>query len=278
LDLKAKHTLSRLLNTCGLAKSVFYYQCKVLIKPNPNEKEKSAIREVFYRHKERYGYRRITLALRKLGMIINHKKVQRLMSELNLKSNVRPKRYNSYKGPEGKSVKNLLQRDFEVNKPNQKWVTDVTEFKVKGQKVYLSPVIDLCSADVVAYRTAKSAHLPMVQEMFEEAISKLSDGDQPILHSDQGWQHRLPRIQKILKDAGLKQSMSRKGNCLDNAAAESFFAVLKTEMFHGYDFESADELIIKIDEYIKYYNTERIKVKLKGLTPIEHRNQALLAA
>jgi putative transposase len=99
-----------------------------------------------------------------------------------------------------------------------------------------------------------------------------------ILHSDQGWQYRLPRIQKILKDAGLKQSMSRKGNCLDNAAAESFFAVLKTEMFHGYDFESADELIIKIDEYIKYYNTERIKVKLKGLTPVEHRNQALLAA
>ena len=114
--------------------------------------------------------------------------------------------------------------------------------------------------------------------MFEEAISKLKDGEQPILHSDQGWQYRLPQIQKMLKNAGLNQSMSRKGNCLDNAAAESFFAVLKTEMFHHHDFENADDLIMKIDEYIEYYNTMRIKVKLKGLTPIEHRNQALLAA
>ena len=114
--------------------------------------------------------------------------------------------------------------------------------------------------------------------MFEEAIGKLNDGEQPIFHSDQGWQYRLPRIQKMLKKVGLKQSMSRKGNCLDNAAAESFFAVLKTEVFHGYDFENADELIMKIDEYIKYYKTERIKIKLKGLTPMEHRNQALLVA
>ena len=200
------------------------------------------------------------------------------MLELNLKSKVRPKRYNSYKGSQGKSVSNLLERDFTANKPNQKWVTDVTEFNVKGTKVYLSPLIDLFSGDIIAYRTAKSAHLPLVEDMFKDAISKLNKGDRPILHSDQGWQYRLARIQNLLKRAGLKQSMSRKGNCIDNAAAESFFAVLKTEMFHYHDFENADDLIMKIDEYIEYYNTVRIKVKLKGLTPIEHRNQALLAA
>ena len=256
----------------------FYYQCKTLEKPDANGNEKTKISEIFHLHKGRYGYRRITLSLRNLGMVINHKKVLRLMLELDLKSKVRPKRYNSYKGPEGKSVSNLLQRDFTANKPNQKWVTDVTEFNVKGSKVYLSPLIDLFSGDVIAYRTAKSAHLPLVEGMFEDAIIKLPKGDSPILHSDQGWQYRLPRIQKMLKEGGLIQSMSRKGNCLDNAAAASFFAILKTEMFHYHDFESADDLIMKIDEYIEYYNTVRIKVKLKGLTPIEHRNQALLAA
>jgi putative transposase len=266
------------LNACNLAKSVFYYHRKALDKPDACAGIKIKIKEIFHLHKGRYGYRRITLALRNLGMIINSKKVQRLMLELNLKSKVRPKRYNSYKGPEGKSVDNLLQRDFTASKPNQKWVTDVTEFNVKGQKVYLSPLLDLFSGDVVAYRIAKSAHLPLVKDMFEDALATLNDAEKPILHSDQGWQYRLPKIQKMLKDAGLKQSMSRKGNCLDNAVAESFFAVLKTEMFHHHDFDSADDLIMKIDEYIEYYNTIRIKVKLNGLTPIEHRNQALLAA
>lgn len=248
------------------------------MKPDAYAEIKAKIREIFHLHKGRYGYRRITLALRNLGMLINRKKVQRLMQELNLKSKVRPKRYSSYRGQEGESVDNLLQRNFTADKPNQKWVTDVTEFNIKGQKVYLSPLIDLFSGDVVAYRITKSAHLSLVKDMFEEAISKLKNGEQPILHSDQGWQYRLPQIQKMLKNAGLNQSMSRKGNCLDNAAAESFFAVLKTEMFHHHDFENADDLIMKIDEYIEYYNTMRIKVKLKGLTPIEHRNQALLAA
>ena len=270
--------MNKLLQASDIARSVFYYHCNTLKNVDINVDEKTKIREIFHQHKGRYGYRRITLALRNMGMVINHKKVQRLMQKLNLKSKVRPKRYNSYKGPEGESVKNLLKRDFTANKPNHKWVTDVTEFNVKGSKVYLSPLIDLFSGDVIAYRTAKSAHLPLVEGMFEDAIATLKKGEHPILHSDQGWQYRLTRIKKMLKRAGLKQSMSRKGNCLDNAAAESFFAVLKTEMFHNHDFESADDLIMKIDEYIEYYNMVRIKVKLKGLTPIEHRNQALLAA
>jgi putative transposase len=193
-----------LLRACDLARSVFYYHCKALEKPDACAEVKAKIKKVFTLHKGRYGYRRITLALRNLGMKINRKKVQRLMLELNLKSKVRPKRYNSYKGTEGKSVDNLLQRDFTADKPNQKWVTDVTEFNVKGQKVYLSPLIDLFSGDVVAYRIAKSAHLPLVKDMFEDAIAKLNDGEQPILHSDQGWQYRLPQIQKNAKESWLE--------------------------------------------------------------------------
>ncbi len=261
-----------------MAKSVFYYHCKALEEIDGDDEVKVSIREIFHLHKGRYGYRRITLTLCNLGRVINHKRVQRLMKEMNLKSKVRPKRYSSYKGSVGQAVDNLLERDFKADLPNQKWVTDVTEFKVKEEKVYLSPVIDLFSGNVVAYRTAKSAHLSLVSEMFDDAIATLNDGEHPILHSDQGWQYRLKRTQDRLRYAGIKQSMSRKGNCLDNAAAESFFAVLKTEMFHHHEFESVDDLITKIDEYIEYYKPKRIKVKLKGLTPIEHRNQALLAA
>lgn len=199
------------------------------------------------------------------------------MQTLGLKAKQRPKRYRSYRGQIGKVTDNLLQRQFTATAPNQKWVTDVTEFNVQGQKVYLSPILDLHSQNIVAYRTAKTAHLPLVSDMLKEAIEGLAPQEKPLLHSDQGWQYQNPRIQKILSDNGLKQSMSRKGNCLDNAMAENFFALLKNEMYHGQEFRNADELIEKIDEYIEYYNTKRIKVKLKGLTPMEHRDQALLA-
>lgn len=201
----------------------------------------------------------------------------RLITELKLKSTVRPKRYQSYKGDVGKAVPHLLRRNFSAQRPNEKRVTDVTEFNIKGQKIYLSPIIDLFNREVMTYKTAKPARLPLVAEMLEEAVKGLRKSDYPILHSDQGWQYRNPLTQKILSEKGLTQSMSRKGNCLDNAVAESFFAILKTEMYHRQEFKNADDLINQIDEYINYYNTKRIKVKLKGLTPVEYQNQALLA-
>lgn len=218
------------------------------------------------------------MALRTFDIWLNHKTVLRLMTELKLKSTVRPKRYQSYKGDVGKGASNVLKRNFDAQRPNEKWVTDVTEFNIKGQKVYLSPIIDLFNREVVTYKVAKSAHLPLVTEMLEEAVEDLKESEYPIFHSDQGWQYRNPLTQKILFEKGLTQSMSRKGNCLDNAVAESFFAILKTEMYHQQEFNTADDLINQIDEYINYYNTKRIKVKLKGLTPVEYRNQALSAA
>lgn len=261
-----------------MPKSVFYYQVKASRQPDPYQREREMIRSIYHEHKGRYGYRRIYLTLRRKGVLLNHKTVQRLMSQMNLKSTVRPKKYRSYRGEVGSVAENILKRNFKTSKPNEKWVTDVTEFRVKDVKVYLSPIVDLFNQEVIAYKVEKNARLPLVTEMMKEAIEKLDENTKPIVHSDQGWQYQHKAYQKMLKDKGLAQSMSRKGNCLDNAVAENFFGLLKSEMYHGKSFENADELIMKIEEYIEYYNTQRIKVKLKGLTPIEYRYQALQAA
>ncbi|GHA41600.1 integrase [Photobacterium aphoticum] len=267
-----------MLRALSLAKSVFYYQAKVSQLRDGYECEKRLVQSIYREHKGRYGYRRIHLELRNRGIMLNHKTVQKLMMQLGLKSTVRPKKYRSYRDQAGEAAPNVLERGFEASKPDEKWVTDVTEFKVKGQKVYLSPVIDLFTREVVAYQLGQHADLRLVTGMLEEAISKLNLKSKPIIHSDQGWQYRHRAYQKQLNDNGLTQSMSRKGNCLDNAVAENFFALLKTEMYHNQHFEDADDLMEQIKKYIEYYNTKRIKVKLKGLTPIEYRNQALKAA
>ncbi|HFQ5101059.1 TPA: IS3 family transposase, partial [Vibrio vulnificus] len=278
LALKSRYPLKHLLHALKLARSIFYYHAKSNNDTEQYQDEKNLIGRIYHEHKGRYGYRRIHLELRRQGVMLNHKTVQRLMGQLGLKSTVRPKRYSSYKGEVGTVAPNVLERDFEATKPDEKWVTDVTEFKVKQQKVYLSPVVDLFTQEVVAYKVAKNVRLPLVTEMLTDAVATLGEDAKPIVHSDQGWQYRHKKYQKKLSESGLTQSMSRKGNCLDNAVAENFFALLKTEMYHNQHFEDADDLIAHIDEYIEYYNTKRIKVKLKGLTPIEYRNQALQAA
>ncbi len=270
-DFKLKH----LLKASQLAKSVFYYNSKAIQAPDPYAREKRLISKVFYKHKGRYGYRRIMLALRQLGCWLNHKTVQKLMGELGLKSTVRPKRYRSYRGSVGKISPNVLQRDFGTSKPNEKWVTDVTEFKIKGQKVYLSPIIDLFNQEVVSYQIKLSAHAPLVMDMLKGALKKLAPSERPILHSDQGWHYQMSQYQNLLKRNGLIQSMSRKGNCLDNAVAENFFGLLKSEFYHGNSFDCVDSFIRKLKAYIDYYNNKRIKVKLNGLTPVEYRRQAL---
>lgn len=243
-------------------------------------KQKALIQQICHEHKGRYGYRRIMYTLRQYGHWLNHKTVQRLMRKLGLKSTIRPKRYRSYRGDTGTTTPHILERQFDAVKPNQKWVTDVTEFKVNGQKVYLSPIIDLFNREVVSYRVSKSVKLPLVTDMLRSAVKNLSAKEKPLFHSDQGWQYRTRTLQNILKENGLPQSMSRKGNCLDNSVAENFFGILKSEMYYGQKFKDADELINAIKEYIYYYNYKRIKLKLKlklkGLSPVDYRNQAFL--
>ena len=248
---------------------------------NRTDKHKAAKEEItaiYHENRGRYGYRRITAELRNRNPPLNHKTVQRLMKELGLVCRVRMKKYRSYKGEVGKIAPNLLNRDFHADRPNQKWVTDVTEFSLFGEKLYLSPVLDLCSSDLVSYTISERPVLSMVTTMLEKAFEKIPDNTNLILHSDQGWQYQLKQYQLMLREKGIRQSMSRKGNCLDNAVIENFFGLLKSELLYLQDFESMEHFKRELIDYLDYYNNRRIKAKLKGLPPAVHRQQALSAA
>ena len=188
------------------------------------------------------------------------------------------KKYKSYKGEVGKIAPNLLERNFEATKPNQKWVTDVTEFSLFGQKLYLSPILDLYSRDIVSYTILDSPVLSLVTTMLDKAFSRLPSEINLILHSDQGWHYQHKQYQRLLKDRGIRQSMSRKGNCLDNAVIENFFGLLKSELLYLEKFDSMEHFKTALTDYLEYYNNRRIKEKLKGLPPAIHRQQALSAA
>lgn len=274
LELRQGHDLTLLLRVAELPRSTFYYQVKAQQAGDRHADLKSRIHALYDRHKGRYGYRRITAALRHAGEAINHKTVQNLMQVLGLKSLVRPKKYRSYRGQQA-NVPNILARQFLAQRPNQKWVTDVTEFNVRGEKLYLSPVMDLYNGEIVSYAMQKRPHFSLVGSMLNMALAKLSGQDAPLLHSDQGWQYQMPVYSRRLAEHGLTQSMSRKGNCLDNAAMESFFGTLKSEFFYLNRFDSIEQLQAGIRQYIHYYNHDRIKSKLKGLSPVQYRTQAL---
>lgn len=206
----------------AIARSTYYYWSRVNQAPDLYARAKELIKEIFHQHKGRYGYRRIMLALRNVGCWLNHKTVQKLMGELKLKSVVRPKRYKSYRGDMARSAPNTLAREFEATKPNEKWVTDVTEFNVRGEKVYLSPILDLYNREIVSYEVADRPQMGLVME--------------------------------------------------------NFFGILKTEFFHGKKFESVEAFTTGLDEYMRYYNHDRIKEKLKGLSPVQYRIQSLKVA
>jgi putative transposase len=253
----------------NLKRSTYYAAIKTKI--DKYEAEKEQIKQIFHYHKGRYGYRRITQMLRRAGSSLNHKTVKRLMDELGLKSYVRPKKYHSYIGPEGKSIPNVLHRNFKTTGFNQKWVTDVTEFNVCGQRIYLSALIDLYNQEVISYTISNRPTLKFVCQMLSNVFEKYENLTGLIIHSDQGWHYRSEDYKKMLRMKGIKQSMSRKGNCLDNCMAENSFGLLKTEFYYMNSFSSVEEFKKALVEYIAYYNTERIKIGLNGLSPIEFR-------
>ena len=258
----------------GIARSTYYYH----IKQKDNDKYenvKTDIVEIFNKNKGRYGYRRITDHLKNMGYTINHKTVQKLMKELGLRGK-RSKngKYHSYKGETGKIADNLLKRNFTAAKPFEKLTTDVTEFKVCDEKVYLSPVLDLYNREIVSYSISLSPNLQQVREMLNGLFDKLPDDARPIFHSDQGWQYQHAEYQRLLVEHHITQSMSRKGNCMDNGAMENFFGRLKVEMCYGEKFQTVDEFINCLEEYIDYYNNERIVSKLK-MSPVLYRTHLL---
>ena len=254
-----------------MPRSTFYYY----VKASNTDKyitERQAIIELYEQNKQRYGYRRITLELHNNGINLNHKTVLKLMKSLNIRGKQRKnEQYHSYKGEVGKVAENILNRDFTASKPFEKLTTDVTQFKVCNDKVYLSPVMDLYNREIVAYSISLSPNFEQIREMLQGLTEKLPEGATPIFHSDQGWQYQHTEYQSYLKEHNITQSMSRKGNCMDNGAMESFFGRLKVEMFYGEKFETVDEFVHRLREYIDYWNNERISIKLKGMSPVGYR-------
>jgi putative transposase len=278
IALKADFPLPVLLQVAGLARSTFFYHQARLRAVDPKAAIKASVAEIFTRNHGRYGHRRIHSELAKQGWTVAKKTVLKLMRSLQLVCKVRRrKRYNSYQGGQGVIAPNLLNREFDANAPNQKWVTDVTEFRVGDRKLYLSPVMDLFDRQIISYSIGSSPNLDLTNSSLRSALALLKPGHQPLVHSDQGFQYQHPSWRILLSNADATQSMSRKGNCYDNAVMENFFGHLKEELFHHVRFLSTEALAAALKEYIHWYNNERISTKLKGLSPVQYRAQTLAA-
>ena len=291
-ELQHKYPLVVLLDISGLKRSTYYYTLNKLDKDTKNDDIMNAIIDIYYTHKARYGYRRITLELINRGYIVNHKKVKRLMSKMGLYARTPKAKYKSYKGDMNGTVKNLLldkvidevnhktyyERNFKTERCNDIWSTDVSEFHIAAGKLYLSPILDLHNREIVSYNISTSPNYEQIKDMLAKAFNKYKDLKGLILTSDQGWQYQMQDYHKALEEKGIIQSMSRKGNCLDNSPMENFFGKMKNEMFYGYEytFNTLEELKKEMENYISYYNNQRITTKLKGLTPVEYRNQSLI--
>ncbi|MDD7463967.1 MAG: IS3 family transposase [Peptoniphilaceae bacterium] len=265
------------LKIAELPRSSFYEWKNKLKSTIDKDKEiKEKILEISEKSKRRYGYRRVEQSLRNMGCKVNHKKVLRLMRELGVLCNKfrrKISKYNSFKGEIGKIADNRVKRNFKAEKPNQLWLTDVTEFKVNNEKLYLSAILDMYNSEIVSYELSMRPNLELTNNTLNKALKKRKNHNKLILHSDQGFQYQHRTWINKLDAFNIKQSMSRRGNCLDNSPMENFFGILKQEMYYYENFNSLKELKKEIEEYIKWYNEERIKTKLSGLSPIKYRLQ-----
>ncbi|MCT1902546.1 IS3 family transposase [Oceanobacillus sojae] len=272
--------LKDVLCVVGIPEATYHYHVKHFSREDTDAALKELIISLFKKFHERYGYKRITKELKKLGHEINHKKVYRLMRELGLKCVKfmrKSRKYNSYKGKVGKVAKNRLSRRFSTSIPLQKLVTDITEFKCLGEeKLYLNPILDLYNGEIIAYEIKKRPTLDLVMEPLKETMEIIKNRAtyRTTIHSDQGWHYQHNQWVKTLKENKVFQSMSRKATCADNASMENFFGILKQEMYHGEELVSYEELKKQIEEYIYWYNHKRAKEKLAGLSPVEYRTQS----
>lgn len=258
-----------------MARSTFYYHLNKSKQPDKYEHKKKAILSIYHKNKGRYGYRRITAEMNNRGYVINHKTVLKLMKECGVKCQVRLRKYKSYKGEVGEIAPNILNRDFIAEQPNQKWVTDMTEFSLFGTKLYLSPIMDLYNREIISYKLSEHPDFMQVMQMLDDAFIRIPDDTGLVLHSDQGWQYQMKRYQHRLREKGIKQSMSRKGNCLDNAVMENFFGLLKSELLYLQEFKSIDHFCKELEDYIHYYNNKRIKVALNNMSPVQYRTHVI---
>ena len=260
-----------------MSKSTYYFELtKVDLVDKRNTELKDEIQKIFTEHKGRYGVRRVYRELLNRGFVVNHKRVQRLMHCMGLAGKRPKEKYHSYKGKVGKVAENIVNRDFSTTAPLQKWTTDVSQFNFSWGKCYLSPILDMNTNEIIAYDLALRPNLEQISRMLEKAFKKFTNLSGLIFHSDQGWQYQHDFYHRFLESKGIQASMSRKGNSPDNGMMESFFGILKSEMFYGYEksFQSLKQLEQAIVDYIDYYNNKRIKVKLKGLSPVQYRTKS----
>lgn len=250
--------------------STYYDLVKKMNRPDPDAELKAEIQAVYSEHEGLYGYRRIRDELANRGKKVNHKKVGRIMKELGLKCIVRMKKYKSYKGKVGKIAPNILNRNFTAKAQNEKLVTDSTEFKLFGKKLYLSPVLDLFNGEIITDTIGSRPTYSLVSEMLEKALEKLPEEHQLRMHSDQGSHYQMKQYRHALESRGIVQIMSRKGNCYDNSVMENFFGIMKSEFLYLKEFESVEHFKLELEKYITYYNTKRLKAKLK-MSPVQYR-------
>ncbi|MGM9970349.1 MAG: IS3 family transposase [Anaeroplasma sp.] len=277
-----------LLKIAGIANSTYHYVLKHMNdKENKDKALKSIVMKIFKDNYEKYGVPRITQELRNIGFNVNKKRVERIMKELGIKARPQSNKYRSYKGEIGKICKNQLLekeekngkifevRNFETTRPYEKLGTDVTVFITKFGKLYLSPIIDFHTREILSYCLSENPNYAQVRNMLNNMFEMYGDKIKgTILHSDQGFQYQLPIYQKTLIEHDIIQSMSRKGNCLDNSPTENFFGRMKEEMYYGKEdsYKSLEELQSAIIKYIKYYNEKRIVNRL-GLSPVQYRQK-----
>ncbi len=260
-----------ILAKAKMARSVFYYHLSRLDQSDGYDELRDQIKMIYEDNRGRYGYRRICMSLKGRGLIVNHKTVRKLMGQMDLKAKRRKRHYHSYKGEVGKLAPNVLQRNFKAKEPNRKWTTDVTQVSIKDAKLYLSPILDMFNGEIISYTLSNSPNLKMVTSMLGKAFKQHKDLRGLVMHSDQGWHYQHIQYRQMLKSKGIVQSMSRKGNCLDNAMMENFFGLMKNELLYIKQFSSVEQFEVELRKYIKWYNEKRIKLRLNGMSPVQYR-------
>lgn len=243
-----------------------------------NEEIAEWIKTLYEKQDGILGYRQMTITVnREYNVHYNKKRIRRLMQILHLKSVCRRKRYNYIQSTPEVTAENILNRDFHADKPNEKWLTDVTEFKyyvgVEVRKIYLSAILDLYDRRIVSYRIGDSNNNSLVFATFDEAVKANPDAH-PLFHSDRGFQYTSKSFRDKLIAANMRQSMSRVGRCIDNGPMEGFWGILKSEMYYLRKFTSRDDLISAIERYLHFYNNKRYQQRLRCMTPMEFHRAA----
>lgn len=259
-----------------IPKRTYYYQIKNFDKKKDKDKEiTKIIKEIFKKHRGKYGYLRITIDLNNKGYKINKKKVQRIMQENSLFAKQKKRKFHSFQGVVGKICDNILNREFKSTMPYQKLGTDVTQFSIKGEKIYFAPLIDFFTREILGYNISRNPNIKQQRDMMKDAYKKHGEKlNYSLIHSDQGTVYQTLAYRKLLEEIHATQSMSRRGNCIDNSPTENLFGRIKVEMFYDFEFEfeNAKQLIAELKKYIKYYNEERIVLRLKK-SPVSFRKE-----